>query len=77
MSSRADARSHQERDPETGRYVHSWDFIGSDDEGREVAQCQGCGIYRVHGVGNETDRRIKSHAALVAAYPTFKEGCEL
>ena len=68
------SRKHQERDPETGRYVHTWDFVGHDDDGREFAQCQDCGDFRVYGVASEGDRRIKSYTALVAAYPTFKQG---
>ena len=68
------SRKHQERDPETGRYVHTWGFVGTDDDGREFAQCQDCGNFRVHGVGGEAERRIKSYAALIAAYPTFREG---
>lgn len=75
MSSRTAASSkHQERDPETGRYVHTWAFVGRDDDGREVAQCQDCGAFRIHGLGAEPDRRFKSYKALIATFPTFKEG---
>ena len=68
------SREHQERDPETGRYVHTWDFVGHDDDGREFAQCQDCGAFRVHGLGSEPDRSFKSHKGLMAAFPTFRTG---
>ena len=68
------SRKHQERDPETGRYVHTWAFVGHDDHGREFAQCQDCGDFQVHGIRGEKDRRIKSYSALITAYPTFQTG---
>jgi hypothetical protein len=62
----------QERDKQTGRYIHIWGVIGSDERG-EAAECQDCGKVQWYSRHEKPDRMFADReAARVAGAPMFQ-----
>lgn len=53
------------RDRQTGRFVHTWDYVGVTDTA-EIGRCDHCGKYRLSS--SEGDR-VMTRAAFVRSYP--------